>query len=549
MSCLSGLLYHAINICLNLYECYNVFRIDCMFGDGKMKITVKKLGSALLALTMAASMASMTGCSGAAEKTETTTTAATSAGSEETKTTEETEKPVTETTKADEEPAKPVSEYAEKIAAYPVSGRGPYQTSRKIDAALGDDGVLTWKDMVPEKTDEDDDDSWISYYIYISGVCVEAVIPDKNDASKEFKLDLKKYVDSYIKAAKLERSENGKYEVLMIAELEYTDIYASWDGSFTYESKAKTAKKFGKLDANIDGEGNLTWKSYKGAIEYFIYINEYYCPILTEKRSIPLKKQIDFMIKCGFIKKADTYDIRMYGFDGPYDNVLAKWTTKFTYASDAVPGGVTGTVDGLSLKNGVLTWNTYAGADIYYVEVFLDGKFKDSYFAETNKSDVNDYIAQEIYEKDMDLNAAKFTFRVSAVELSSGDALGIFESERLVIATSLYGDYKIEKAPNPLTVTGKEATVSSSKLNKKNQTISRGKAFNGLSTGRGGFIFKKLSGDKNISINKSSGLITIKKGGLKKGQTYNVDVSVQAKGNVGYSASETFKVTITIKAV
>ena len=511
----------------------------------KMKITLKKLGSALLALTMAASMASMTGCSGTAKKTETTTTAATSAGSEETKAAEETEKP-SETTKA-EEPAKPISEYAEKIAAQRVSGGGPFQTSRKVEAAINDNGVLTWKDMVPERTEEDDEDSWVSYYIYVSGVCIESVSPAKNDASKEFKLNLKKYVDSHIKKGELEKSENGKYAVLILSELEYTDLYASWEGEFTYESKAKTVRKYGKLNASIDGEGILTWTGYKGADEYLVYINEYYLPVFSSKKPIPLKKQIDFMIKCGFIKKADTYDIKVIGYDGRYENVMAKWSTKFTYASEAVPGGVVGTVDGISLKDGVLTWNTYAGADIYYVEVFLDGKFKDSYFVETNKSDVNDYIAQEIYEKDMDLSASKFTFRVSAVELSSGDAFGIFESERLAIATSLYGDYKMEKAPNPLSVTGKEATVSSSKLNKKNQTISRGKVFNGLSTGRGGFVFAKLSGDKNISINKSSGLITIKKGGLKKGQTYNVDVSVQAKGNVGYAASETFKVTVTIK--
>ena len=513
-----------------------------------MKITLKKLGSALLALSMAASMASMTGCSGTAEKTEPTTTAATTAVSEETKATEETEKPA-ETTKAEEEPVKPTSEYAEKIAAQRVSGGGPFQVSRKVDAAIKDNGVLTWKDMVPERTEEDDEDSWVSYYIYVSGVCIESVSPSKNDASKELKLDLKKYVDSHIKKGELEKSENGKYSVLILAELDYTDIYAAWDGEFTYESKAKTAKKIGKLNASIDGEGILTWTGYKGADEYLVYINEYNLPVFSSKKPIPLKKQIDFMIKCGFIKKADTYDIKVIGYDGRYENVLAKWSTKFTYATDAVPGGVVGTVDGISLKDGILTWNTYAGADIYYVEVFADGKFKDSYFAETNKSDVNDYIAQEIYDKDMDLNAVKFTFRVSAVELSSGDAFGIFESERLVIATSLYGDYKMEKAPNPLSVTGKEVTVSSSNLNKKKQTIATGKTFNGLSTGRGGFIFTKLSGDNNISINKSSGKITIKKGGLKKGQTYNVDVNVQAKGNVGYAASETIKVTITIKVV
>ena len=147
----------------------------------------------------------------------------------------------------------------------------------------------------------------------------------------------------------------------------------------------------------------------------------------------------------------------------------------------------------------------------------------------------------------MDLNASRFTFRVSAVELSSGDAFGIFESERFVMASGLYGDYKLEKVSNPLSVSGKEATVSSSKLSKKKQTIAAGKVINGLSSGRGGFVFTKLSGDGSISINKSSGTLTIKKNGLKKGQTYTVSVSVVSKGNVGFEASSPQEVTFTIK--
>ncbi|MBP5775240.1 MAG: hypothetical protein J6W36_06045, partial [Clostridiales bacterium] len=339
----------------------------------------------------------------------------------------------------------------------------------------------------------------------------------------------------------------GKYTVLLIAELELTEVYASWQGELAYEAIAKNSKKFGKIEASIDGDGNLTWKSYKGAEEYLIYVNEYFFTVFSSKRSIPLKKQIDFMIKCGFIKKADTYDIRLFAFDDPEESVSAKWSSKFSYASDAVPGGTLGTVDGLSLKNGILSWNKYEGSEIYYVEVFIDGKFKDSFFSEKNEYDVNDYIAKEIYENDMDLNASRFTFRVSAVELSSGDAFGIFESERFVMASGLYGDYKLEKVSNPLSVSGKEATVSSSKLSKKKQTIAAGKVINGLSSGRGGFVFTKLSGDGSISINKSSGTLTIKKNGLKKGQTYTVSVSVVSKGNVGFEASSPQEVTFTIK--
>lgn len=501
---------------------------------------LKRFTSALLAITMIASFTAMTGCSGTTQKTEITTVSATS---EETTEPKASETSAAETAPVPEESAKETSVYAEEIALTPIKG-GPFQAGRKIDASLGDDGVLTWNDMVPEKNA---DDSWVSYYVYISGVCVDGVVPDKNDASVKFSMNLKKLIDANIKSGYLEKSENGKYKVLLIAELEYSEVYASWQGEITYDSHAKTAKKFGKINAGIDSNGMLTWKSYKGAAEYLIYINEYYCSVITNKRSIPLKKQIDFMIKCGFIEKADNYDIKITAFDGRNDNVLAKWKGKLTYTSDAVPGGVVGTVTGLALKNGILSWNKYEGSDIYYVEVFVNGKFKDDYFTGKTESDVNDYIAKEIYEEDMDLNAVRFTFRVSAVELSSGDAMGIYEAERFAMASGIFGDYKLEKASNPLSVSGKEATVSSTKLKAKKQTLAAGKVFAGLTTGRGGFTFTKLSGDGNISINKTSGKITIKKNGLKKGKSYKVSVRVLSKGNAGYEASAPQEVTVTIK--
>ncbi|MCR5490334.1 MAG: hypothetical protein K6F03_09760 [Saccharofermentans sp.] len=507
-------------------------------------IRLRKTGAAFLALTMIASFASMTGCSGTARKTEITTTSATS---EETTEPKATETSAAETTSDPEKPAKGKSDYTEAIAAWRISGGGPAQANRKIEASLGDNGVLSWNDMVPEQTQ--DEEAAISYRIYISGVCVDVVDPDSNSATARFSKNLKKLIDAYIKSGQLERSEIGKYTVLLIAELDLSGVYASWQGELVYESKAKTAKKLGKIDACIDENGKLTWKSYKGAEQYLIYVNEYFFTVFTSNRSILLKKQIDFMIKCGFIKKADTYDITISAFDDPYESISAKWSSKFSYASDAVSGGNLGTVDGLSLKNGILSWNNYEGSDTYYVEVFINGKFRDSFFAEENKYDVNDYIAKEIYEDDMDmdLNTTKFTFRVSAVELSCGDAFGIFESERFVMASGLYGDYKLEKVSNPLSVSGKEATVSSAKLSNKKQTIAAGKVFEGLSTGRGGFVFTKLSGDGSISINKSSGTVTIKKNGLKKGQTYPVSVRVVSKGNAGYEASSPQEVAFTIK--
>ena len=54
--------------------------------------------------------------------------------------------------------------------------------------------------------------------------------------------------------------------------------------------------------------------------------------------------------------------------------------------------------------------------------------------------------------------------------------------------------------------------------------------------------FKKLSGNKAITVNKKTGKITVKKG-LKKG-TYKVKIRVTAKASANYNAG---KKTVTVK--
>ena len=57
--------------------------------------------------------------------------------------------------------------------------------------------------------------------------------------------------------------------------------------------------------------------------------------------------------------------------------------------------------------------------------------------------------------------------------------------------------------------------------------------------------YKKVSGNKKILINKTTGKVTLKKG-LKKG-TYKVKVKVQAAGNASYKASAWKTVTFRVK--
>ena len=108
-----------------------------------------------------------------------------------------------------------------------------------------------------------------------------------------------------------------------------------------------------------------------------------------------------------------------------------------------------------------------------------------------------------------------------------------------------YFNFNVE--PNPLSVSGKTAKVKYSKLKKKKQTLAASKVINGTGTGRGPMTYTKVSGNKNITINKTTGKVTIKKKGLKKGKTYSVVVTISAAGNGGYDPSEEQTVTFKIK--
>ena len=78
---------------------------------------------------------------------------------------------------------------------------------------------------------------------------------------------------------------------------------------------------------------------------------------------------------------------------------------------------------------------------------------------------------------------------------------------------------------------------------KKNTTIAKSKAFK-ISKAKGAVKFKKVSGNKKITITKA-GKITVKKG-LKKGKTYKFTVKITAAGNTAYN-SVSYLATMKIK--
>lgn len=108
--------------------------------------------------------------------------------------------------------------------------------------------------------------------------------------------------------------------------------------------------------------------------------------------------------------------------------------------------------------------------------------------------------------------------------------------------TSAAAAYTINKAANTMTVAAKTANVSAAKLKSGNVTVKRSKVLS-VSKAQGTVTYSKVSGNSKITINKTTGNVTVKKG-LAKG-TYKVKVSITAAGNTNYK-NKTVKKTFTI---
>ena len=102
-----------------------------------------------------------------------------------------------------------------------------------------------------------------------------------------------------------------------------------------------------------------------------------------------------------------------------------------------------------------------------------------------------------------------------------------------------------DKRDNTLSVKGKTASVYYSKVKKAAQALAVTKAIGFTDKGQGTKTYTKVSGNSKITISKSTGKVTVKKG-LKNG-VYAVKVKVKAAGNEFFEASAktvTFKIRV-----
>ena len=283
-------------------------------------------------------------------------------------------------------------------------------------------------------------------------------------------------------------------------------------------------------------DGRLYWTNFKTVTvnEYDVYINGTHVGWYNScgKKGVNLKPSVNSLIKDGRIDKAknNKYSILLLAYDG--DNAVGRYSATLTYKTSA-KRIQTYTFDSVTQSGGRLNWSAIKAAK-YYRLVIWDPHGGDDDISRkitSTSADFNNIIANDVLFEDA---PSVISYQLMAYD-SSGNEIAYY-----------FGDFNFSVQPNPLSVSGKTAKVKYSKLKKKKQTLAASKVINGTGTGRGPMTYTKVSGHKNISINKKTGKVTIKKKGLKKG-TYNVVVTVFAAGNGGYDASTEQTVTFKIK--
>ena len=486
-----------------------------------MKAFSKKLGAVIMSVAMMASFTQLTGAAAFADETD--TTAPSSVEETTPETTKETEAP--KETKASDETKITGTETTPEASASNKKKNGPAQIIERIDASFDKTtGLLT----INKYGDE------ITIDIQIAGVVVDQYFYDEeeNDPAT-YVFNVKEAIDKLIQRGDIVRQDT--YSVWLFA-YDAEVLIATWNDKITYESKVSTS--INGLSASISN-GILKWKNMKGTTDIFVLISDFRCVFFPDKTSMQLDKEIDWLIRSGYIENTGSFDIRLLFYNENTNRNIAVWSQKYEYKTTAT-AGQKDKLTGFSCSNGVLTWDKYEGADEYrYIYKTPYGCVEYWAFDE-NRFDANDYISQLV--RDKSLNAQDhYSITIQAIKFGYSDAF----DDPLILAEGTY-EYDFSVAPNPLNVSGKTATVKNNKLRKKKQTLSVSKVINGLDTARGRLTFTKVSGNRNIKINAGTGKITIKKRGLKK-KTYTVKVNVKAAGNMGYDPSDVKEVTFKIR--
>ena len=412
-------------------------------------------------------------------------------------------------------------------------------TNVKLDPTSG---ILTW-DAVPnadfyfvvvreDKYDENDEEG----YFFDENVW-------NFEKDEERKIDVHKLIRNFIKCGYIDKTKNNVYYVY-IAAYRYTtgeyddgdweELCTPYETTHKYETNVKRVNE-GTISASIDKSGVLKWKPYSKAVNYTVYYAG--LDIETTATSFDLKKAIDNAIVSRKIWKDSFYIVKVLAWDSDDVCLGIKYLTYY-YKSSATPKKLA-SLPGAELNSDILTWNSYSGANLYYVRIVckdFNYTFSPDYTSPRSvniKNVIHDLIE---YEGEID-EFSDYTLELYAVYRADDD-----ETDDVLLAEYETGFHY--KEANTLSVSGKTAKVKKNKVRRKKQKVKVSKVIKFKNRGQGKITYSKASGSKKISINGKTGQVTVKKK-TKKG-TYKVSVWVTASGNSKYAYTKK-KVTFKIK--
>ena len=443
------------------------------------------------------------------------------------------------------EPAESEDKKAEEPAEAPEETKQPDTVTGKVPG----DSDSSYPKKAPIKIEDIADIYFFGNSIvwtFMSGVDhYDVTIQDKLFLTVPFNAitDYKTKITDAINNGELTLPPTSEFTITVLAYDANGFLIAKGSNKLKFDGLTVTLPSVEEIPgACIDKSGYLYFDSdYGEADHYELFINNVWAgSAYYDDEGLDLKYEINSLIRDGRLSKPSNnkYTITLKAYSLYTGNVYQSWTGTYTYKSTA-KRLQTYTFDDVTQIDGKLKFKAIKDAKKYRYYVYENDYDTDYYYnidpgsTTSTTIDMNNYISKAI-ERGMYWNSS-YLIEIHAVN-KSGTVIAIWS-----------GTYNFNYVSNPLSVKGKTATVKYSKLKKKAQTLSASTVISGVNTGRGSMSYTKQSGDKNISINSTTGKVTIKKKGLKKGKTYSVKVKIFASGNYGYNPSPEKTVTFKIK--
>ena len=190
-------------------------------------------------------------------------------------------------------------------------------------------------------------------------------------------------------------------------------------------------------------------------------------------------------------------------------------------------------------SNDLFAFPSFCDVAIANAEQTYNGKAKTPKVTVTFKNNANGKMAQRMTGRNTPKEGVDYTV-VYKNNINAGNSAVIYINGKGIFGSHILRYFTIAKAVNPITITTANKTVSYSA---KAQTISGAVT---IKNAKGTVTYTKISGSSYLTINKSTGKVTVASK-TPKG-TYKISVKIKAAGNNNYNSKEETKtINITVK--